>query len=111
VGVSKADIPRVGGNRVAIFREADEPPIELHQSLDLIVTGSYIENWTMGPATIIEAVAQIVQFTPKFYVRVDGISMPDCRVLEKRFGPGFPGSISFATRSACKNVSRLLKKN
>ena len=93
LGVSKADIPRVGGNRVEIFREADEPPIELHQSLDLIVTGSYIENWTMGPATIIEAVAEIVQFTPKFYVRVDGISMPDCRALEKRFGPGFPALI------------------
>src|ERR1700730_18627132 len=62
-------------------------------SLDLTITEIRFENWTRGPATIIEAVAEIVQFIPKFYVRVDGISMPDCRALEKRFGPNFPALI------------------
>jgi hypothetical protein len=94
LGASKADTSRVGGSRVEVVQNEDDPPIELHQHLKLTIINTRTENWTKGPAVIIEVVAEIVQFTPKFYVRVDGISVPDCRTLEKRFGPNFPALIA-----------------
>lgn len=95
LGLSRADQVRHGVYRIILMRGPDEPPIELHHNLIVTVVKVTVENWwKRGPTVIVDGTAEIVQYTPKFYVRVDGISMPDCRNLKDKFGPEFPELIA-----------------
>lgn len=89
LGLSKADKKRLGCNIVELVRTDDEPAIELHQRLELTITGRRAENYRARPFVILEADASIIPFTPKFYNKVDGIPAADCQKLEDRFGPDF----------------------
>ncbi|TPW00196.1 MAG: hypothetical protein USCAAHI_00343 [Beijerinckiaceae bacterium] len=94
LGLSKADKKRLGCNIVELVRTDDEPAIELHQRLELTITGRRAENYRARPFVILSADAAIIPFTPKFYNKVDNIPAADCRKLEDRFGPGFAAIIA-----------------
>ena len=91
--MSRADQARFGVNWVVLDRTRDDPIIELNQNLIVTVIKAEFQNWTRKRAFVVEGAA-IIQFTPKYVTRVDGISLPDCRNLQKKFGPDFPDQIA-----------------
>ncbi len=114
LGLSKADQSRLQAMRVEISRDADDPPIELHQKLDLIETGRRLDDWGFMKPTIIEARAEVVPFTSRNYVKVDGIPATTCRALEKRFGANFAKIIAgsrdlSATRFSPEKYTAIIK--
>jgi hypothetical protein len=89
LGLSKADKKRLGCNIIELVRTEDDPTIELHQRLELTITGRRAENYRARPFVALQADATIIPFTQKSYNKVDNIPAADCRKLEGQFGSGF----------------------
>jgi len=60
LGLSKADKKRLGCNIIELVRTEDDPTIELHQRLELTITGRRAENYRARPFVALQADGALV---------------------------------------------------